>query len=130
MGDGGAAAALAEAVTAALRQVGGLSQVADGEPIQAGDSHAVVEMGPETDWGHKTGAGAEIRFALLVRCGGERPDRARRLLAAAREQVEALGTVASGWRLVSLAMMRARLVREPGPRWTGAAEYRARLLAD
>ena len=130
MSDGGAAGVLAEAVVGALRQVSGLSSVADGEPIQAGDAYAILDMGPEIDWGHKTGAGAEIRFAVLVRCGGERPDRARRLLTAAREQVGAIGPAADGWRLVSLAMLRARVVREPGPRWTGAAEYRARLLAE
>jgi hypothetical protein len=128
MNDGSAAEALAEAVTAALRQVARLSSVADGVPIQAGDAHAVVEIGPETDWGHKSGAGAEIRFALLVRCGGGRPDRARQLLCAVREQVAGLGPEFGSWRLVSLAMMRSRVVREPGPRWTGSAEYRVRLL--
>jgi hypothetical protein len=129
MNDGGAAAALAAAVAGALQQVKGLSAVSDGEPVQAGDAHAVVEMGPEIDWGHKSGAGAEIRFAILIRCGGERPDRARRLLGEARAKVQALGAVANGWQLVSLALQRARVVRETGLRWTGAAEYRARLLA-
>lgn len=123
-----AAQTLANAVTAALREVVGLSSVSDGVPIQAGDAHAVVEMGPETDWGHKNGAGAEIRFAVLVRCGGERPDRARRMIGAARSQVEAIGPELQGWRLISLAMMRTRVLREPGPRWTGTAEYRARML--
>ena len=46
----GAAGALAACVVAALRQVAGLSQVSGGAPIQAGDAHAVVETGPETDW--------------------------------------------------------------------------------
>lgn len=127
--DDGAAGVLAAAVTQALRGVVGLSQVSDGVPIQAGDSHAVVDIGPESDWGHKSGAGAEIRFAIVLRCGGERPDRTRRLLEAARAAVAGLEGDLAGWRLVSLAMMRARTVREAGPGWTGVVDYRARMLA-
>jgi hypothetical protein len=127
MSNEGAAAALAAAVTAQLRQVAGLSGVFDGAPIQAGDAHAVVEMGPEADWGHKSGEGAELRFALLIQCGGEAPGRVRGLLEAARQAVAAIGAI-DGWQLVTLVPVRARTVREPGPRWTGVAEYRARML--
>jgi len=129
MTDEGAAGALAAALAGALRQVPGLSGTFDGAPIAAGDAHAVIEMGPETDWGHKSGAGAELRFAVVVRCRGEAPGRVRQLAIAARERVAGLGPELAGWRLVSLAMMRARTLREPGPRWTAVAEYRARMLA-
>jgi hypothetical protein len=131
--DEGASAVLAAAVTAALRDVAGLSGVFDGAPIRAGDAHAEVEIGPETDWGHKSGAGAELRFALLVKCGGERPDRARALSGAARRAVDRLGPALSGWRLVSLAMLRARVTpagKEERPGWIAIVEYRARLLRE
>lgn len=136
MDDEGAAGALARAVAAALEQVAGLSGVSDGAPIQAGDAHAMVEMGPETDWGHKSGAGAELRFAVLIRCGGETPGRARALAEGARAAIGAVGPSLQGWRLVSLTMMRSRMVpvgagrerRSPG--WTGAVDYRARLLRE
>ncbi len=131
--DDGASAAVAAAVTRVLREVPGVSAVFDGAPIAAGDAHAEVEIGPETDWGHKSGAGAELRFAVLLRCGGERPDRARALSGAARSAVEKLGPVVSGWRLVSLAMLRARLTparKEERPGWTAMIEYRARLLRE
>ena len=88
----------------------------------------MVEMGPETDWSHKSGEGAEIRFAVLIRCGGERPGRAWTLADQARVRFGSLGGDFGGWRLVSLAMMRTRTLREPGPRWTAAIDYRARLL--
>jgi len=129
MDDEGAAGALAAALGEALRRVPGLSGTFDGAPIAAGDAHAVIDMGPETDWGHKSGAGAELRFALLVRCGGEAPGRVRALVAHARERVAGIGPELQGWRLVSLTMMRARTIREAGPRWTGVVEYRARMLA-
>jgi len=131
--DEAASAAVAAAVTAALRQVPGLSAVFDGAPIQAGDAHAEFETGPETDWGHKSGAGAELRFAVLVRCGGESPGRARMLAVAVRGAMEQLGPLLGGWRLVSLAMLRARVTparKEERPGWTAMVEYRARLLRE
>ncbi len=133
MGDEGAATAMAGAVTSALRKVPGLSGVFEGPPVQAADAHAVVDVGPESDWGHKSGAGAELRFAVSIRCGGERPDRTRALSGAARTAVEAIGPRLAGWRLVSLAMMRARVTparKEAQPGWTGSVEYRARLLRE
>ncbi len=128
MSDEGAAGVLAAAVLAALREVPGLSQVADGRPIQAGDAAAVLEMGPEGDWGHKSGGGAELRFAVTIVCGGERPGRARGLLGAARERLEAMGPDLGGWRMVTLVMVRSRTLREDGPRWRGTVDYRARML--
>jgi hypothetical protein len=128
--DEGAAGALAAALTAALREVRGLSQVAEGAPVRSGDACATIELGPETDWGHKSGDGREIRVALLVRCGGEAPGRARALLEQARAAAAAIGPALGEWRLVTLAPMRARMVREPGPSWTGVAEYRARLMRE
>ena len=146
MADEGAAAALAAAVTAALKRVPGLSGGFGGVPIQAADAHAEVQIGPDTDWGDKGGAGAELRFAVGIGTGGERPDRARALSSAARVAVEAIGpelTAAAagsgaGWRLVSLAMMRARVAPVRGqaargearPGWTGSVDYRARLLRE
>jgi Protein of unknown function (DUF3168) len=125
----GAAAALAASVIAALRQVRGLSGVFDGPPLQAADAHAVLDIGPETDWGHKSGSGAEIRFAVLIRCGGEQADRTRRLVEDMRAALSALEPDLGGWRLVTLVFLRSRIVREPGPRWTGVIDYRAQMLA-
>lgn len=130
MNDEGASGAMAAAVVAALRGVSGLSQASDGRPIQAGDAAATVEMGPESDWGHKSGAGAELRFAVTILCGGEQPGRVRELLGAARTHVEAIGPELGRWRLVTLVMVRARTFREDGPRWRGTVDYRARLLRE
>lgn len=128
-GDQGAAGALAAAVVAALRGVEGLSQVSDGAPVQSGDAAAAVELGPETDWGFKDGAGAELRFAVRAECAGERPERARALLERMRGAVAAVGPeLGGGWRLVTLVPVRARCVRGSGPKWIGVADYRARML--
>jgi hypothetical protein len=120
---------------AALRRVPGLSQVSDGEPIQSADAYAVVEIGPETDWGHKSGEGAEVRIAVRIGCGGEQPGRVRGLIERARQSVAGIGPAlgqsgGAGWRLVSLAMVRSRAIRTAGPGWAGSVEYRARLLRE
>jgi hypothetical protein len=69
--------------------------------------------------------------------GEARAARVRASLAErARRAVEAVGPElggapageGAGWRLVSLVMLRARLIRETGPGWTSASEYRARML--
>jgi phage portal protein BeeE len=56
--------------------------------------------------------------------------------AAAMPAVEAIGPELPGWRLVSLAMVRSRVVaaagsgarKGEGPGWTAVVDYRARLL--
>jgi hypothetical protein len=71
---------------------------------------------------------------VVIGCGGERPDRARALSEAARAAVAAIGPELARWRLVSLVLMRARVVpaarREERPGWTGVMDYRARMLLD
>ena len=41
-----------------------LGAVYPGPPLQAAFPHAVVECGAETDWGHKSGRGRELRLAV------------------------------------------------------------------
>lgn len=127
-GEQGATGALVSALIAALRDVPGLSQVSDGEPLQAGDAAAVVDAGPETDWGFKGGEGAEVRLAILVTCGGEAPGRARGFGERIRAAVATVAPDLGRWRLVSMVMLRSRLLREAGPKWTAVVEYRARMI--
>lgn len=129
----GAAAALQAAALARIAEVAGLSGAYEGAPVQAVYPYAVVEAGPETDWGHKSGAGSEVRFGVTVRDAGERPRRLLALLDAARDAVEA-GLEAEGWQLVTLAWQRTRSAREgkapsgADTLWAGSVEFRARLL--
>ncbi|MEA2999168.1 MAG: hypothetical protein QOH04_1785 [Sphingomonadales bacterium] len=126
-----ASEALQAGMVAALRAASGLA-VYDAPPVQAVFPYALVECGPETDWGHKSGKGRELRVAVTVRDGGERPVRLLALMNAIEAALEA-PPVAEGWQIVTFAWLRSRSVREgraPGPvEWTGVAEYRARILA-
>jgi len=130
----GAGETVAARAVAALKTIQGLG-VYDSPPLQAVAPYAVVETGPETDWGHKSGGGRELRLALTLWDRGERPVRLRALTRAAELAVEAIEgeAVPEGWQLVSVHFLRERAVppRAPAPNALTASlvEYRARLLA-
>jgi hypothetical protein len=128
----GAGETVAARAVAALKAIGGLG-VYDAPPIQAVAPYAVVETGPESDWGHKSGEGRELRLALTLWDRGERPVRLRALTRAAEAAVEGIEGDGEGWQIVSLQFLRERAVppRAPAPNALTASvvEYRARLLA-
>jgi hypothetical protein len=117
---------------AALEAVEAIGGVYPGAPLQAAFPYATVECGPESDWSHKSGIGRELRLAILVRAGGERPDRIQ-ALAEAAEAAVAAGLSPQGWTLASLAFVRSRTLREgrgDAAVWTALIEFRARMLAE
>jgi hypothetical protein len=123
----GAGEALQTAVAAMLKAVPGIGAVYEGAPRRAAFPHAVVDGGVETDWGHKSGAGREVRFAIILRDGGERADRLRRLASEAVAAMDGLGRELPGWQVASLVFLRSRIVPE-GSGWTAVIEFRARML--
>jgi hypothetical protein len=109
-----------------------LGGVYPGPPLQAAFPHAVVECGAETDWGHKSGRGRELRLAVTLRDAGERPDRAQ-AFAEVAEATIAAGLDVDGWRLITLALLRRRILAEGRAGragWAVTIDYRARMLAD
>jgi hypothetical protein len=127
----GAGAALKAAAIEALRALE-LGGVYPGPPLQAAFPHAVVECGPEADWGHKSGRGRELRLAVTLRDSGERPERAEAFAEVAEAAIEA-GLEVEGWRLVTLALVRLRTVAEGrggSLGWAVAIDWRARMLAE
>jgi Protein of unknown function (DUF3168) len=127
----GAGAMLQAAAIEALEALE-LGGIYPGPPLQAAFPHAVVECGAETDWGHKSGRGRELRLAVILRDAGERPDRAQAFAEVAEAAIEA-GLEPDGWHLVTLALVRRRTVAEGrGGRagWAVALDYRARMLAE
>ena len=126
----GAGAALQAAAIAALEALE-LGGVYPGPPLQSAFPHAIVECGPETDWGHKNGRGREVRLAVTLRDSAERPDRAQAFAQVAEATIEA-GLEPEGWHLVTLALTRRRTVAERRggeAGWAVAVDYRARMLA-
>lgn len=124
-----AGAMLAQAARTRLSQVRELTGIFDARPWQAAHPFATVDADAETDWSHKSGQGREVRLAIAIHDAGERPDRLRRLIAAAQEAMAAVETPPGGWRIVSLAFLRSRIVANGREAWIGRIDYRARLLA-
>lgn len=127
----GAGRALAAAVTDVLEALD-LGGVYPGPPLQAAFPYAMIECGPEIDWGHKSGRGRELRLAVTLRDSGERPDRALAFAEAAEAAIGA-GLAVEGWRLVTLAMLRSRTAaqgRGGQAGWSVTLDYRARMLAE
>jgi hypothetical protein len=127
----GAGAALRAAAIEAVEALE-LGGVYPGPPLQAAFPYATVECGPESDWGHKSGRGREVRLAVTLRDSGERPDRAQAFAETVEAAIEA-GLEVEGWRLVTLALVRCRTVAEGrGGRlgWAVAIDWRARMLEE
>lgn len=122
----GAGEALQKAALASLGGVSGLGAFPLA-PIQAGFPFATVDAGLEIDWSHKSGIGREVRLAVTIRDEGERPDRLQRLKREIEEALNGIGPP-EGWKLISFAYLRSRVVRD-GRGWVAVSEYRARMLA-
>ena len=122
-------AALAEAVIAALDALAIQGGVHDAAPERAAYPHAIVEAGPESDWGHKSGAGREIRIAVTIADKGRSAARLHGLMTSAEAAVLAVDAV-PGWSLVSLRLVRSRVARDRDGTWVGLIEFRARMLAE
>lgn len=127
----GAGAALKAAAIQALEGLD-LGAIYPGPPLQAASPYAVVEVGPEGDWGHKSGRGRELRLAVVLHDRGERPERAE-AFGEVVEMALGAGIEVEGWRLVTLVLARRRTVAEGrggGAGWAVAIDWRARMLAE
>lgn len=126
-----AAAALQEAAADALRGSAGLDGVSvfDAPPVRAALPFAVVEEPVTADWSAKDWSGREAKLTVTLHDAGERPTRLRDLAEAAETAVTALDReLTGGWRLASLALVKARIARAGGgERWTATSEFRVRM---
>lgn len=122
-----AGTALQAAVASALAVDERLTGVFDGPPARAAFPYAAVDAANESDWSHKSGAGREVLLAVTL--WDDRPARLQLLADAAEDAVGAVA-VSDGWRLVSLAFLRRRTIRDVAGPWAAAMNFRARLLAE
>lgn len=122
--------ALAGAASQALAGVKALNHCYEGRPLRATLPFAIVDTGLESDWGHKSGAGREVRLTVTIRDAGERPTRMRALTAQAEAALAAIGGSNGGWRIVSFSFLRSRLLPDGERGWVSLLDYRARMLAE
>jgi hypothetical protein len=120
-----AGAALQVALAAGLQAFGEPS-VFDGPPARAAFPYVVVDAGNERDWSHNSGAGREVMVGVTL--WDDQPARLNSRADSAEQAVAAASAI-SGWQLVSLALIRRRVVRDVAGPWAITIDFRARLLA-
>ncbi len=122
-----AGAALQQAIADRLGAISELSGVYDGPPARAAFPYVAIDAGSESDWSHKVGEGREVLVATTL--WDDAPARVHPL-ADAVEAVVLATTAVAGWQLVSLRLVRRRIVRDVAGPWAAAMDFRARLLRD
>jgi hypothetical protein len=120
-----AGAALQQAIALRIGAIGEIAGVFDGPPARAAFPYVAIDAGAESDWSHTSGDGREVLVAATL--WDEQPARIHPLADALEAAV--LGTsVVEGWQLVSLMLVRRRIVRDVAGPWAAAVDFRARLL--
>ena len=120
-----AGGALQSAIAAALGEVSGLTGVFDGPPARAAYPYVALDATTETDWGHKSGDGREVMVAITL--WDDQPVRLHGLADAVEAAVAGIVGVA-GWQLVTMRLVRRRVVRDVAGPWAAAVDFRARML--
>ena len=95
-------------------------------PTRATTPYLVLGDMLSTDWSAKGLTGREVRLLVRVHDAGESWSRTVSLQGAAGSAIEGLPRAMGGWTLGSVALVRARTVREGANGWLGTVEYRIR----
>jgi hypothetical protein len=121
-----AGGALQSAIAAALSNVAELTGVFDGPPARVAFPYAAIDATTETDWSHKSGNGREVLVAITL--WDDQPVRLHALADEAEAMLQLLPAI-EGWQLVTMRLVRRRVVRDVAGPWAAAVDYRARMLA-
>ena len=121
-----AGGALQTAVASALSEVAELTGVFDGPPARAAYPYVALDATTETDWAHKSGDGREVMLAITL--WDDQPVRLHSLADRVESSLAALPAIDS-WDLVTMRLVRRRVIRDVTGPWAAAIDYRARMLA-
>jgi hypothetical protein len=121
-----AGGALQSAIATALANVQELSGVFDGPPARASYPYVALDASTETDWGHKSADGREVLVAITV--WDDEPVRLQTLADQVESNLAELSEL-DGWELVTIRLVRRRVIRDVAGPWAAAIDYRARMLA-
>lgn len=121
-----AGGALQSAIAGALNAIEGLTGVFDGPPARAAYPYVAIDATTETDWSHKSGDGREVLVAITL--WDDQPVRLHELADAVEAALEALSALEE-WQLVTMRLMRRRVLRDVAGPWAAAIDFRARMLA-
>ncbi len=123
---------LVAAIVVALEAAEGIAgkvPVFDAPPARGSRPHLVIDEPVQGDWGAKGVEAREYRVTVRGADSGERPVRLRGIGEAVDGAMRGLQRdLGEGWRLASVALVRARMLREGGDRWVLASEWRVRMV--
>ncbi len=122
-----AGGAIQTAIATALDSLAGLAGVFDGPPARASYPYVTIDAATETDWSHKSCEGREVLVGLTV--WDDQPVRLHGLADSVEARVASVSGL-SGWQLVTMRLMRRRVLRDVAGPWAAAIEFRARMLAN
>ena len=120
-----AGGALQSAIAAALAGVD-VTGVFDGPPARAAYPYVALDATTETDWGHKSGQGREVLVAITL--WDDQPVRLHGLADQVEAALQSVGP-SDVWQLVTMQLVRRRVVRDVAGPWAAAIDFRARMLA-
>src|SRR3954451_23913894 len=112
-----AGGALQSAIAAVLSGIEELTGVFDGPPARAAYPYAALDATTEVDWGHKTGDGREVLVAITL--WDDQPVRLHGLADAVEANLQAFDGI-EAWQLVTMRLVRRRIVRDVAGPWAAA----------
>ena len=107
----------------------GLNTIAEEAPLRASPPWLGIVASASSDFGHKTGAGREVRVALELQTLGDDASGTGDLVAAIEARIATLPADQPDYRIASLTFLRARAEQRGEARRAMLLEYRARLIA-
>lgn len=121
-----AGGALQSAIAAILSGIAELTGVFDGPPARAAYPYVALDATTTSDWSHKSGEGREVLVAITL--WDDQPARLHGLADQIESMLAGLASV-DGWQLVTMRLVRRRVVRDVAGPWAAAVDFRARMLA-
>lgn len=105
-----------------------LNAIEEESPVRASPPWLGIAASASRDFGHKTGAGREIRVALELQGRGDDIATDGALIAAIDKRVEALPSAQAGFTIASRAFLRGQAERRADNLRATLLEYRFRLI--
>ena len=118
--------ALQTGIAAVLNGIAELTGVFDGPPARASFPYAAIDATTEVDWSHKSGDGREVLVAITL--WDDQPVRLHQVADAVEVGMGSLPAL-DGWALVTMRLVRRRVLRDVAGPWAAAIDFRARMLA-
>ena len=117
---------LQSSIATTLASLPELTGVYDGPPARAAFPYAAIDATTESDWSHKSGEGREVLVAITL--WDDQPVRLHGLADLIETSLESLAAMPD-WELVTMRLVRRRVLRDVSGPWAAAIDFRARMLA-